>query len=81
MARKGEDSGVVLRQGWGLAMGGRRAGTGGIGDRVTLMAGLLYGVMPTDPLTLLASPCVLTGVALRTVISRAAGNGCRPDDA
>jgi predicted permease len=55
---------MVLRQGLGLAVAG--AGLGLVGSVIVshLMAGLLYGVMPTDPLTFVGVTLVLTGVAL-----------------
>jgi putative ABC transport system permease protein len=55
---------MVLRQGLGLAMAG--AGLGLVGSVIVsqLMAGLLYGVRPTDPLTFVGVTLVLTGVAL-----------------
>ena len=64
----GADRGVVLRMvlGEGLLL----IGTGlGVGVLVTLavtrlMAGLLYGVSATDPVTLIAVPIILVGVAL-----------------
>src|ERR1700723_1056417 len=61
---RGEILQMVLRQGLGLAMAG--AGLGLVGSVIVshLMAGLLYGVVPTDPLTLVGVTLVLTGVAL-----------------
>jgi predicted permease len=55
---------MVLRQGLGLAMAG--AALGLVGSLIVshLMAGLLYGVMPTDPLTFVGVTLVLSGVAL-----------------
>ena len=63
-ARQGTILQMVLRQGLGLAMAG--AGLGLVGSVIVshLMAGLLYGVMPTDPLTYVGVTVVLTGVAL-----------------
>jgi predicted lysophospholipase L1 biosynthesis ABC-type transport system permease subunit len=63
-ARQGTILQMVLRQGLGLAMAG--AGLGLVGSVIVshLMAGLLYGVMPTDPLTFVGVTLVLTVVAL-----------------
>jgi len=63
-ARQGTILQMVLRQGLGLAMAG--AGLGLVGSVIVsnLMAGLLYGVRPTDPLTFVGVTLVLTGVAL-----------------
>jgi predicted permease len=62
-ARPGTILQMVLRQGLGLAVAG--AGLGLVGSVIVshLMAGLLYGVMPTDPLTFVGVTLVLTGVA------------------
>jgi ABC-type antimicrobial peptide transport system permease subunit len=63
-AQRGKIMAMVLRQGLGMAMAG--AGLGLVGSVIVshLMAGLLYGVMPTDPLTFVGVTLVLTGVAL-----------------
>jgi ABC-type antimicrobial peptide transport system permease subunit len=55
---------MVLRQGLGLAISG--AGVGLVGALIVshLMAGLLYGVRPTDPLTFVGVTLLLTVVAL-----------------
>jgi putative ABC transport system permease protein len=55
---------MVLRQGLGLAIAG--AGLGIVGALMVshLMAGLLYGVRPTDPLTFASVTVLLVGVAL-----------------
>jgi ABC-type antimicrobial peptide transport system permease subunit len=63
-ARRGEILQMVLRQGLGLAMAGAALGLVGSAIVSHLMAGLLYGVMPTDPLTFVGVTLVLTGVAL-----------------
>ena len=63
-ARRGEILQMVLRQGLGLAMAGAALGLVGSVIVSHLMAGLLYGVMPTDPLTFVGVTLVLTGVAL-----------------
>ncbi len=55
---------MVLRQGLGLAMAGTALGLAGSLIVSHLMAGLLYGVMPTDPLTFVGVTLVLSGVAL-----------------
>jgi predicted permease len=54
---------MVLRQGLGLAIAG--AGVGLVGALIVsqLMAGLLYGVRPTDPLTFAGVALLLLGVA------------------
>ena len=63
-ARRGTILQMVLRQGMGLAMAG--AGLGLVGSVIVshLLAGLLYGVMPTDPLTFVGVTLALTCVAL-----------------
>ena len=55
---------MVLRQGLGLAVAG--AAVGLVGGLVVsrLMAGLLYGVRPTDPLTFVCVTVLLVSVAL-----------------
>jgi len=56
--------GMVLRQGLGLAIAG--AGVGLVGALIVsqLMAGMLYGVRPTDPLTFAGVAALLISVAL-----------------
>jgi predicted permease len=63
-AQRGKILEMVLRQGLGLALVG--AAVGLVGALITshLMAGLLYGVRPTDPLTFVGVTLVLTVVAL-----------------
>lgn len=55
---------MVLRQGLGLAIAGTAVGLVGALIASHLMAGLLYGVRPADPLTFLGVTLVLTAVAL-----------------
>jgi ABC-type antimicrobial peptide transport system permease subunit len=55
---------MVLRQGLGLAISGAAVGLVGAVIASHLMAGLLYGVRPTDPLTFVGVTLVLTAVAL-----------------
>ena len=55
---------MVLRQGMGLAISGAVVGLVGALIASHLMAGLLYGVRPTDPLTFLGVTLLLTFVAL-----------------
>ena len=55
---------MVLRQGLGLASGGAAVGLVGALIASHLMAGLLYGVRATDPLTFVGVTLVLPGVAL-----------------
>jgi putative ABC transport system permease protein len=63
-ARRGNILDMVLRQGLSLAIAG--AGVGLVGALIVshLMAGLLYGVTPNDPLTFVGVTVVLTAVAL-----------------
>jgi len=63
-ADRGKILAMVLRQGLGLAMAGAAVGLVGSVIVSHLMAGLLYGVMPTDPLTFAGVTLVLTVVAL-----------------
>jgi len=63
-AQTGEILGMVLRQGLALAIGGAAVGLVGALIASRLMAGLLYGVRPTDPLTFVGVTLVLTAVAL-----------------
>ena len=55
---------MVLRQGLGLAIAGAAVGLVGALIVSHLMAGLLYGVTPTDPLTFSCVALLLLGVAL-----------------
>jgi predicted permease len=55
---------MVLRQGLGLAVAGAVLGFVGAFLVSRLMAGLLYGVSPADPLTFAAVSALLIGVAL-----------------
>jgi predicted permease len=55
---------MVLCQGLGLALCGAAVGLVGALIVAQLMAGLLYGVRPTDPLTFVGVTLVLTVVAL-----------------
>jgi putative ABC transport system permease protein len=55
---------MILRQGLELAIGGAALGLVGALIVSHLMAGLLYGVSPTDPLTFVGVTLVLTAVAL-----------------
>jgi putative ABC transport system permease protein len=63
-AQRGEILGMVLRQGLGLAIGGAAVGLVGALIVSRLIAGLLYGVRPTDPLTFAGVTLLLTMVAL-----------------
>jgi putative ABC transport system permease protein len=55
---------MVVRQGLGLALAGAVFGLAGALIVSHLMAGLLYGVRPADPLTFAAVAILLIGVAL-----------------
>ena len=55
---------LVLRQGLGLAIAGAAVGLVGAVVVSHLMAGLLYGVKPTDPLTFAGVALLLLAVAL-----------------
>lgn len=55
---------MVLRQGLGLAIAGAAVGLVGALIVSHLMAGLLYGVRPADPLTFAVVALLLIGVAL-----------------
>ena len=55
---------MILSQGLGLAAGGTAVGLAGAWIVSHLMAGLLYGVSPSDPLTFISLAVVLLIVAL-----------------
>ena len=55
---------MVLRQGLWLAMAGAAVGLVGALIVSHLMAGLLFGVRPVDPLTFVGGTVLLTAVAL-----------------
>jgi putative ABC transport system permease protein len=55
---------LVLRNGMTLALIGIGLGVGAALGLTRLMASLLYGVSPTDPLTFIVISLILTGVAL-----------------
>lgn len=53
-----------MRQGLTLTLGGLALGGVGVVIGGRLIAGLLYGIRPTDPVAVLTSAAVLTTVAL-----------------
>jgi len=55
---------IILRQGLGIALAGSVIGLAGALVVSRLMATLLYGVRPTDPLTFAGVALLLIGVAL-----------------
>jgi len=55
---------MVLRQGLELVIAGATLGLAGALIVSHVMAGLLFGVSPNDPLTFIALTLVLTAVAL-----------------
>jgi len=63
-ASRTEIVGLVLRQGMKLAAIGMAAGLVAALGLTRLMADLLYGVRPTDPVTLVAVTLLLGGIAL-----------------
>jgi predicted permease len=63
-ASRSEIVGLVLRQGMKLAAVGMVAGLLATLALTRLMAGLLYGVRPADPATLIAVTLLLGGIAL-----------------
>jgi putative ABC transport system permease protein len=63
-AQRGKILEIVLREGLGLAIAGAVVGLVSALIASHLMAGLLYGVRPTDPLTFVGVTLVLTAVAL-----------------
>jgi putative ABC transport system permease protein len=63
-AQRGDVMRMVLGQGFGLATTGAVVGLAGSLAVSRAMAGLVYGVSPTDPLIFGAVTAVLTGVAL-----------------
>jgi putative ABC transport system permease protein len=54
----------VLREGFSLALVGAMVGLLGAWGLSRVMAGLLYGVQPRDPLTFLLAPVVLMTAAV-----------------
>jgi putative ABC transport system permease protein len=63
-AKRGEIMRMILRQGLALALVGAALGLISALLVSHLMAGLLFGVTPTDPLTFVGVTLVLTAVAL-----------------
>jgi predicted lysophospholipase L1 biosynthesis ABC-type transport system permease subunit len=55
---------LVLRRGATLAVGGTLIGLAAAAFLARAMSGLLYGVKPNDPLSFVAAPVLLVGVAL-----------------
>ncbi len=62
-ARPGQVVSAVVRQGLGLAAAGVAAGLLGAWGATRVLAGLLFGVTPTDPATLLGGALILSAVA------------------
>jgi putative ABC transport system permease protein len=63
-AQRSNILGIVFRQGLQLAVAGAAIGLAGALLVSRLLAGLLYGVRPTDPLTFASVALLLLGVAL-----------------
>jgi len=63
-AKTADILGLVLRRGVLLSLLGVGIGLAGALAASRALSALLYGVTPTDPVTLIAVPVVLTGVAI-----------------
>jgi ABC-type antimicrobial peptide transport system permease subunit len=63
-AKRGEIMRMILRQGLKMAIAGSAVGLVGALIVSRLMAGLLYGVRPTDPATFVGVAILLIGIAL-----------------
>jgi ABC-type antimicrobial peptide transport system permease subunit len=63
-AKRSEIMRMILRQGLVLAVAGAALGLAGALIVSHLMAGLLFGVTPTDPLTFVSVTLLLSAVAL-----------------
>ena len=63
-AESGRVVGMVVRQGLGMAIAGVVVGTAFAWFMTDLMAGMLYGVAPKDPLTFVSVPVLFVAVAL-----------------
>nr|MDP2479993.1 ABC transporter permease [Candidatus Palauibacterales bacterium] len=63
-AKAADILGLVLRRGVLLSLLGAALGLAGAVAAGRVLSGLLYGVTPTDPITLVAVPVVLSGVAI-----------------
>jgi putative ABC transport system permease protein len=63
-ASRREMLGLVLREGLGVTLFGVVLGLAGALVLTRLMAGYLYGITPTDPLTFAATSLLLAVVAL-----------------
>ncbi|MEO7966706.1 MAG: ADOP family duplicated permease, partial [Gemmatimonadaceae bacterium] len=62
-ARAGDVRAMVVRESFGLALGGVTIGVGGALVATRLLGAMLYGVSPNDPLTLTAVSATLLAVA------------------
>ena len=62
-AQTGDVFRLVIREGMQLVLAGLGIGLAGAFALTRLMAGLLFGVTPTDPSTMAAVSALLTGVA------------------
>jgi putative ABC transport system permease protein len=56
--------GAILREGLSLTLAGTVMGLGGAWLLTRVLAGLLYGVTPRDPLTFLVAPIVLVAISM-----------------
>lgn len=62
-ARRRDVTGMIVREGMALVALGSLLGLGVAAALARLVAGLLYGVTPADPLSWVGAPVVLAGVA------------------
>jgi len=63
-ARSGNVLWMFLREGLGLALAGAAAGLAGALVLTRLMTAMLFGIEPTDPVTLTLTPLILMAVAV-----------------
>jgi len=63
-ARVWDVLGLIIREGMALTLTGLAIGLGAAYSLTRIMKGLLFGVVPADPLTFVAIPLLLTAVAL-----------------